>query len=333
MTTKGVSCFVGSSNEGLAYTKALAEHLEAREIASVPWTNAFDLGKTTVEALDDALNRDSFAVLIATADDLTRSRGKAASSPRDNVILEYGLFAGRFGRDRTFLLVEETGKALKLPSDLLGVTLAPFPSRKTKKAKRKSMAEPAAKVAAQIEKLGPLETPSDPTVTNAIMDSASRLIDELRSMRRGTMSAVQQTAWATKVLRALHDTFLVRSEDAYVAWLRPDGNTLKIVQALNLLEEDWPKHAWKQNEGMAGKVWATAQPLAVDKRHPHPWFIPREGCENETYLCVPLAGPSAPEGLLAVGSDKGFEVQSVDLACLALYAQLIAFATPKQPQH
>lgn len=105
---------------------------------------------------------------------------------------------------------------------------------------------------------------------------------------------------------------------------------MKIVHALNLREDDWSNHEWKQNEGMAGKVWATAQPLAIDRRRPHAWYTPRKGCENETYLCVPLAGPSAPEGLLAVGSDKGFPVQSGDLALLTVYAHLLAWAMPRE---
>ena len=100
------------------------------------WTDAFHLGKTTVEGLEDALARHSFAVLIATADDLTRSRGNAKMSPRDNVILEFGLFVGRLRRDRAFLLVEETDKPIKIPTDLLGVTLGFFSQRKTAKAKK-----------------------------------------------------------------------------------------------------------------------------------------------------------------------------------------------------
>jgi hypothetical protein len=330
MTTDPVTCFIGSSKEGLGYANALAAHLETHAITCEVWTDAFDLGKTTVEGLEDALARHSFAVLIATADDLTTSRRKAKMSPRDNVILEFGLFVGRLRRDRAFLLVEETDKPIKLPTDLLGVTLGFFPSRRTARAKKTSLAEPAAKVAAQIEKLGPLETPSDPAVANDVTMSASRLIDELRTIRKVTMSAAHRNSWTKRVLAAALEPFLARADDAYAAWLRPDAtNVLKIVEAVNLQEDEWQQHEWKQGEGMAGKVWENARALAVDKRRRHPWFVARPGCANETYLCVPLGKPSVPEGLLVVGSDEGFDVRSGDLALLAVYAGLLGFAMPK----
>jgi hypothetical protein len=330
VSTDAVTCFIGSSKEGLGYANALVAHLEGSGVTCEIWTDAFDLGKTTVEGLEDALARNSFAVLIATADDLTSSRGRAKMSPRDNVILEFGLFVGRLRRDRAFLLVEETDKPIKLPTDLLGVTLGFFPQRKTARAKKASLAESAEKVAAQIEKLGPLETPSDPAVANDVLMSASELIDELRVIRTVTMSAARRGAWTKAVLAAALEPFLARADDAYAAWLRPDvAKLLKIVDAVNLGENEWPQHAWKQGEGMAGKVWENARPLAVDRRRPHPWFVARPGCANETYLCAPLAGPSAREGLLVIGSDEGFDVRSGDLAVLAVYAGLLGFAMPR----
>ncbi|MGI8713096.1 MAG: hypothetical protein ACR2NR_07935 [Solirubrobacteraceae bacterium] len=87
---------------------------------------------------------------------------------------------------------------------------------------------------------------------------------------------------------------------------------LKIVEAVNLQKAEWPQH-----ECMAGKVWENARALAVDKRRPQQWFVARPGCANKTYVCVPLGGPSAPEGLLTIGSDEGFGVRSGDLALLS----------------
>lgn len=62
-----------------------------------------------------------FAALVFTADDLTVSRGKAANSPRDNVVFELGLLMGSLGRDRVFI-VKPKKVDIKVPSDLLGVT-------------------------------------------------------------------------------------------------------------------------------------------------------------------------------------------------------------------
>lgn len=45
--------------------------------------------------------------------------------PRDNVMFELGLFMGRLGRSRTFIVCN-TSEQLRLPSDLAGVTIAKY---------------------------------------------------------------------------------------------------------------------------------------------------------------------------------------------------------------
>ena len=86
--------------------------LWADDIFVPSWTN--------IESLEAELNRADFAVLLLSSDDKVVSRNKAKSAPRDNVILELGLFAGKIGRKRTFM-VSPRGAKLKIPTDLLGV--------------------------------------------------------------------------------------------------------------------------------------------------------------------------------------------------------------------
>jgi hypothetical protein len=66
-----------------------------------------------------------FAILILTPDDAVTSRDAESFGPRDNVIFELGLFIGTLGRSRTFLL-HQADSALKIPSDLAGVTTGAF---------------------------------------------------------------------------------------------------------------------------------------------------------------------------------------------------------------
>lgn len=114
--------FIGSSKEGLLFAKRLQNEL--KDIAdAVVWDGLFSLGETTIESLFSELRRATHAVLIATSDDSARIRGMSFTTPRDNVIFELGLFMGRLGRRRTYLVAD---KALKLPSDLAGLTLATF---------------------------------------------------------------------------------------------------------------------------------------------------------------------------------------------------------------
>jgi hypothetical protein len=119
------SVFVGSSREGIEIARAVQAQLA--EVSDVDVWNEIPsrLGKGTLESLVDVLDTYDFAVLVMTADDLIISRGAEQNAARDNVLIELGLFMGRIGRQRTFLLVpKET--SVKIPSDLAGVIFATF---------------------------------------------------------------------------------------------------------------------------------------------------------------------------------------------------------------
>jgi predicted nucleotide-binding protein len=117
--------FIGSSKEGLAVAEALHANLD-HDYECTIWTQGvFGLSLASIEALELQLHQSDFAVLVVTPDDTTESRGSAAASPRDNVVFELGLFMGALGRLRTFVLRPRTA-AIKIPSDLFGVTMATY---------------------------------------------------------------------------------------------------------------------------------------------------------------------------------------------------------------
>ena len=117
--------FIGSSKEGLPAAKALQVNLDdAADV--VLWSQGiFGLSEGTLESLVERLDDFDFAILVLTPDDVAITRGEAAQLPRDNVLLELGLFMGRLGRERCFVVYDRT-KPIKLPSDLAGVTPATF---------------------------------------------------------------------------------------------------------------------------------------------------------------------------------------------------------------
>jgi hypothetical protein len=119
------SLFIGSSSEALAFAQAVRFGLEADAEVTMWNEGVFPLGQTFIEALFNALPRFDFAVLVLTADDPVFSRQAEALGPRDNVLFELGLFMGRLGRSRTFVLHQATA-ALKIPSDLSGLVTATY---------------------------------------------------------------------------------------------------------------------------------------------------------------------------------------------------------------
>jgi hypothetical protein len=120
--------FIASSSEGLGVVKLVHKLLQRdlSETAEVtPWPEQFQLTKAYIESLERLLDTSDFVVLVLTPDDLTTSREANRLSPRDNVVFEVGLFFGRLGRDRCFL-IKRGDLDLKLPSDLLGIESAMF---------------------------------------------------------------------------------------------------------------------------------------------------------------------------------------------------------------
>ena len=117
--------FIGSSSEGLDFARAIRSLL-APDAEVTLWNEGFFLvGNTFIESLVNGLSRFDFATVVLTPDDLVASRDLTSFSPRDNALFELGLFMGRLGRERTFV-VRPHGDGVKIPSDLAGLTTAPY---------------------------------------------------------------------------------------------------------------------------------------------------------------------------------------------------------------
>ena len=90
------------------------------------WKNGvFRASHYTLDELEAELDDSDFAIAVAHADDTVITRDDEWPTIRDNVILEFGLFMGRLGRRRAFLMEPRDGD-LKLPSDLAGLTTIPY---------------------------------------------------------------------------------------------------------------------------------------------------------------------------------------------------------------
>lgn len=115
--------FIGSSSEGLKTAKFLQKQLAEITECEIWNEGVFGLNESYFETLIKIPNLYDFALLIATKDDRTKSRNKLFNAPRDNIIFEFGLFLGKLHRKRVYILQEEE---VKLPSDLLGITVLKF---------------------------------------------------------------------------------------------------------------------------------------------------------------------------------------------------------------
>lgn len=152
-----VRIFIGSASEGLDVAQNIRAQLKAIAEVTIWHEGVFGLGRGTLETLE-ALDAYDFAVLVLTSDDVTRSRGKSAPSPRDNVLFECGLFMGRLGRERTFV-VFDTDSKIKLPSDFAGVTLAAYKGTRQDDNLLAAVGEACDPIRDAIRRQGPLKRP------------------------------------------------------------------------------------------------------------------------------------------------------------------------------
>jgi Predicted nucleotide-binding protein containing TIR-like domain len=132
----------------------------------------FAITDTFIESLVNALPRFDFAALLLTPDDLTTSREVSTLGPRDNVLFELGLFMGRLGRSRTFV-VRPRGESVRMPSDLAGLTTALYDWNRTDKNYKAAVGPACDSIREVIRNLGFSETKVN-TQIRAVQDEQIR---------------------------------------------------------------------------------------------------------------------------------------------------------------
>jgi predicted nucleotide-binding protein len=148
--------FVASSLEGLNFARAIRSLLADDAEVSVWRESIFGVGDTTIDSLLNALPRFDFAVFVLSPEDATTSRGRTVESPRDNVIFELGLFMGKLGRSRVFM-VRPRDIDIKIPSDVLGITPTMYDWPRASNSERDAVGAACDDIRQAIRSLGPAE--------------------------------------------------------------------------------------------------------------------------------------------------------------------------------
>lgn len=118
LTNKRV--FVGSSTEGKRIAETVIAAVRNSGLSPLAWFDFFKSDRPPMQELEHLTLQADAAVLVATPDDRAIIRTRNWHQARDNVLFEYGLFAGALGRSKCGLLVPDRTD-FRIPSDFLGV--------------------------------------------------------------------------------------------------------------------------------------------------------------------------------------------------------------------
>jgi hypothetical protein len=118
--------FIASSVEWLKVANTIQERLEYDAEVTVWDQDVFQLSSNTLDDLNDALSITDFGIFVFTPDDTVKIREGEYQSVRDNVIFELGMFIGRLGKNRCFIVSPRLQNSFRIPTDLLGVTPATY---------------------------------------------------------------------------------------------------------------------------------------------------------------------------------------------------------------
>jgi Predicted nucleotide-binding protein containing TIR-like domain len=157
-----IKVFVGSSVGSLSHAYAIQKNLNYDAWVRVWNQGIFQAGSYPVLDLIAALDDADFGAFIFLPEDiLILNRQNETSQTkvvRDNVLFELGMFVGRLGMDRVFM-IKPRGKELHLPSDLLGVNAPDFNDDPNLEA---ALGSAAVDIRTRMQTIGPKGAPRGP---------------------------------------------------------------------------------------------------------------------------------------------------------------------------
>jgi len=170
-------------------------------------------------------------------------------------------------------------------------------------------------------------------VSRSLRDSLEGVWSKRSGLSVTVSNKDELDTWSGQLIYNLRKLFMDRQSDVEVTWLRPSAppsSNDNVKRKLSLTKRDSAKsktehhYEFFEGEGFAGRVWKEHKAAWSSGSTQHEWWQLRQGCENATYLCAPVGDFEGTGGVLAVGSDFGFETSNLDLEVVKLFADVLA---------
>lgn len=169
--------WIASSTEGVRFAESILVIL-ADTVLSTLWRyGTFDPGQYPVDAIQRMANESNYGTFILTPDDTATVRASEVVIPRDNVLLELGMFLTRLGRESCFIVTPNDVSNLRLPSDLRGVTEIRYSHSDLSLSRAAVATNVAAQIRDAIEKLASAKQSSD--LSSTVSSTPTSVLTEL----------------------------------------------------------------------------------------------------------------------------------------------------------
>ncbi len=118
--------FIASSREAKELAEAVQQNLESHAIVTVWDQDAIHFGETILDGLIRNCAESQFGIFVISPDDKVIMRDQELAIVRDNVVLELGMFIGRIGKEKSFIIRPHRTVEMHLPSDLDGINFGQY---------------------------------------------------------------------------------------------------------------------------------------------------------------------------------------------------------------
>ena len=145
--------FIASSTEGKNIANKINTNLDYDCEVTVWHVSYFELTSSVFDSILQSIEQYDFGIFVFSPDDVVKIRGEEKKIVRDNVLLEFGIFVGKLGKERNFI-VKPRGDIFHLPTDILGVIPTTFEPNRDDNNLRAALNPACDEILERIKKIG-----------------------------------------------------------------------------------------------------------------------------------------------------------------------------------
>jgi hypothetical protein len=337
--------FIASAGESDDYANAIQSNLDKDAYCTVETQGVMKLSRPTWENLQNQLDKSDFGIFVFSPGDAISARKRKGAITRDNVVLQLGMIAGRLGVGRTFIVIPRDA-TFKLPSDLLGITVADYDPLWPGNNLQAALGNACNKIRAEFADFRPPEQEVSPRLEARVGLRAA--LDPMVGLLAGTANKLGKANAKDRVAirRDLKEKVLRIAVNIPPPVIGPAGSTRARYLALEPGSKPGTPMKLVPTHYVGGReLRGKQQPFEMNTEHGNyvigkllsreldfyadldaeapPGFDPRR-VDYRTFISAPVIAGSTAHGLLTADAPLANQLSIVDQDFVAVVAGLMA---------